>query len=94
VFYAHGQFSEHVVNAWNFLRDIVDLSSFPRFNRSVYKVDFSRFLKVFLRCFYDMYFIFVVHLVYFVYFVFFSFILKGPRKSLSQPGVSCSESSL
>jgi len=40
-------FSEGVVNAWNFLPDIVDFSSLSRFKRSIQKVDFSRFLKCF-----------------------------------------------
>jgi len=43
-------FSEIIVNAWNFLPDIVDFSSLSHFYRSVHKVDFSRFLKC-LRCF-------------------------------------------
>ena len=38
-------FSERILNAWNFLPDIVDFSSLPRFKRSVHKVDFSGFLK-------------------------------------------------
>jgi len=48
-FHAHGLtfFSESVVNAWNFLPDIVDFSSLSRFKRSIHNVDFSRFLKCF-----------------------------------------------
>jgi len=38
-------FSERIVNAWNFLSDIVDFSSLTRFKRSIHKGDFSRFLK-------------------------------------------------
>ena len=45
---------------------------------------------MFLRCFYDI-ILYLVHLVHFVYFVCFLF-LKGHRESLSEPGVSCSES--
>jgi len=40
-------FSERIVNAWNFLPDIVDLSSLSRFKCSIHKVDFSKFLKCF-----------------------------------------------
>jgi len=40
-------FSESVVNAWNFLPDIVGFSSLSRFKRSINKVNFSRFLKCF-----------------------------------------------
>jgi len=30
-------FSERIVNAWNFLPDIVDVSSLSRFKRSIHK---------------------------------------------------------
>jgi len=40
-------FSESIVNAWNFLPDIVDFSSLFRFKRSIHKVDYSRFHKCF-----------------------------------------------
>jgi len=40
-------FCESIVHAWNFLPDTVDFSSISGFKRSIYKVDFSRFLKRF-----------------------------------------------
>jgi len=40
-------FSESVVNAWNFLPDIVDFNFLSRFKSSIHKVDFSRFLECF-----------------------------------------------
>jgi len=42
--------AERIVNAWNFLPDIVDFSSLSRFKRSVHQVDFSRLLKCFMIC--------------------------------------------
>jgi len=46
MFHAHGLtfFSELIVNAWNFLPDVVYFSSLSRFKRSIHKVDLSRFL--------------------------------------------------
>jgi len=78
-------FSERIVNAWNFLPDIVDFSSLSRFKRSIHKVNFSKFLK----CFYNIMLYFVL-LVYFVYFYNF-FFLKATTRACHEPGVSCSK---
>lgn len=84
MFHAHGQ-----INAWNFLPDIVDFSSLSRFKRSVHRVEIS---YMFLRCFYDMYFIFCTFGIFCAFcvsvFVFFKF---RPQWEF-EPDVSCSES--
>ena len=56
-----------IENACNFLPDFIDFSSLSRFNRSILKVNFSRFLKCFWGAF-MMCFIYSDCLVYFVYF--------------------------
>jgi len=47
---------------------------------------------VFLRCVYDVHFIFCAFGIFCCFFLCVFFFLKGHRKSLSEPGVSCSES--
>jgi len=83
MFHVHGLtfFSERIVNAWNFLPDIVDFSSLSRFKRSIHKVDFHRFLKCFKGAF-MICILYFVHLVYFVY-LCVRFSLKSHHKSLS-----------
>jgi len=64
-------FGESIVNAWNFLPDIVDFSSLSRFNRSIHKVDFSRFLQFFNVAFMICILYFVHLFGIFCVFVFF-----------------------
>jgi len=72
-------FSESIVNAWNFLPDIVGFSSLSRFKRSIHKVDFSRFLKCF-KVSLQYHFIFCIFGMFCVILWLF---FKGHHKSLS-----------
>ena len=90
IFHAHGlTFSVNVLQ----MHGTVDFSSISGFKRSTHKVDISRLCKCF-ECVFMMCILYFVRLVYFVHFmcVFPYFLLKGHRKSLSEPGLSCSES--
>jgi len=72
--------SERIVNAWNFLPDIVDFSSLP-FQALNPQGRFFQISQVFLRCFYDMYFIFCTFSILCVFVCVFS--LEGHHKRLS-----------
>ena len=54
-----------IVNAWNFLPDSVDFSYISLFERSIHKVDFSRFLKC-LKIVFMIYTLCFVQLLYVV----------------------------
>ena len=40
-------FSGRVINVWNSLHESVDVGSVGKFKKSVYKIDFTKFLRCF-----------------------------------------------